>query len=169
MILSWNQERISFFSDSLAALIGKMRLTDIDEFVKLAGGAYTLVDARKADSFADGFLKNSISISADGNFIARFQDLIESDQQVLIVADKEDVAEMMKKIKAAGILQVQGILKGGLDIAEVPAKQKDMLIAIDTEELGIDYRFDEFFLIGRRRLARRPSRPCARRPARGSW
>ncbi|MES2620503.1 MAG: rhodanese-like domain-containing protein [Bacteroidota bacterium] len=124
-----------------------MKLIDIDEFKTLASGGYTIVDTRKPEIFTNGFLKGAISITFDENFISAFQELIEGEQKVLFIADEEVVPLVSKQLKAAGIQNVEGFLKGGFDASKVNGKLFDLLIAIDTEEFAIDYRFDEFYLV----------------------
>src|SRR5690348_13256748 len=124
-----------------------MTLIEMDEFISLAQNGYQVVDARKPQDFCDGFFKGAISISFDENFVLAFQELIESELKVLIIAQEDEITEIFKAIKAASIHNVHGFLKGGFDPSKTTGKTFDLLIAIDAEEFAIDYRFDEFFLV----------------------
>jgi rhodanese-related sulfurtransferase len=124
-----------------------MKLIEPDEFVALSSQGYVIVDTRKSEVFSDGFYTGSISIPFNDDFIDSFQELIEDDEHTLIVAAEEDVAPLFKKIKAAGLANVYGYLKGGFDPTWAKNKFLDMLITIDPVEFQIDYRFDEFYLI----------------------
>jgi hydroxyacylglutathione hydrolase len=124
-----------------------MKFLEPAEFLSLSSQGHVIVDTRKPETFADGFYRGSISIPFDDDFVTAFQELVESDQSVVLVADEAEAAAIFKKVKAAGLVNVQGILKGEFNESSIDNKLRDMLITIDAEELHIDYRFDEFFLI----------------------
>jgi hydroxyacylglutathione hydrolase len=124
-----------------------MKFLESAEFLSLSSQGHMIVDTRKPETFADGFYRDSLSIPFDDDFVMTFQELVESDQPTVLVADEADAAAIFKKVKAAGLVNVQGILKGEFNESSIDIKLRDMLITIDAEELHIDYRFDEFFLI----------------------
>jgi rhodanese-related sulfurtransferase len=124
-----------------------MKFLEPAEFLSLSSQGHVIVDTRKPEVFVDGFYSGSISIPFDDDFVANFQELVDSDQAVVLVAEEADAAAIFKKVKAAGLLNVQGILKGEFNEASIDNKLRDMIITIDAEELNIDYRFDEFFLV----------------------
>ncbi len=124
-----------------------MKQLEVSEFTDISLEGCVIVDVRKSEDFVNGFLKESISIPFDENFVNTFQELVESSQDVLFVADENDISAISAIVKNAGIGNVQGYLKGGIDISKMSAKTIDMLITIDAEEFVIDYRFDEFYLV----------------------
>ena len=124
-----------------------MKQLEVSEFTALSLEGCVIVDVRKSEEFVNGFLKESISIPFDENFVNTFQEIVESNLNALIVADENDIAAVSATVKNAGISNIQGHLKGGFDISKMPAKAIDMLITIDAEEFVIDYRFDEFYLV----------------------
>ena len=88
-----------------------MKLIEMDEFKSLVSERCTIVDARKPEMFSDGFIKYAVSIPFNENFIASFQELIENNQHVLIVANEADVPSISKKLSSAGIQNVNGVDK----------------------------------------------------------
>lgn len=129
-----------------------MRPIEIAEFISLSAEAYVVVDTRKSEMLSEGFFKDSISIPLDESFINTFQELVGSMQNVILVADENEIPAIMKRIKDTGITNIHGYLSKGRNATEIPAKFIDVLITIDSEELLIDYRFDEFYLIDVRTL-----------------
>ena len=120
---------------------------ELDEFLSLADNGYVVVDVRQPQIFSQGFLKDAISISNQENFIHVFHELIESDWKVLLIADENEIPFLSKKISSAGITIMHAFLKGEFEPSKIPVKYLDMLITIDAEELRLDYRFDEFYLV----------------------
>ena len=85
-----------------------MKLIEMDEFKSLVSEGYAIIDTRIPEAFSDGFFKGSVSISFDENFISSFQELIESDQKSLLIADEEVMPLISKQTTAAGIQNVVG-------------------------------------------------------------
>src|SRR5271156_891275 len=124
-----------------------MQKFEADEFITLALSGHTIVDARMSEIFTEGFIEESVSIPFGDNFINSIQELISPDIKVLIVAEENDIAAIMKTVKGSGINNVAGYLAGGYEAWVSAGNKFDMMISIDTDEFAIDYQFDEFYLI----------------------
>lgn len=124
-----------------------MNILDLNEFRELRSRGSVVVDTRRPEIYCDGFIKGSISVSFDENFINTYHELIEEEQQVLFVANDVETGEIAKAIKSAGIHNNNGFLKNGFEAWKASGERIDMLIGIDSEEFAIDYQYDEFFLI----------------------
>jgi rhodanese-related sulfurtransferase len=124
-----------------------MTAIEYSQFKQLIADGYFVVDTRQSEIFCEGFIKGSLSIPYDENFVNTFQELIESDQKILLVADEESKVAVVKAIKDSGADNVHGYLTGGFDAWKNADSKIDMLMSIDADEFAIDYKFDEFYLI----------------------
>lgn len=124
-----------------------MQKFELNEFMALGLDGYAIADARTSETFAEGFIEGSVSIPFNDGFIVSLQELISGEQQVLIVADENDVAAIAKAVKGAGLDNIKGYLAGGFEAWRNAANKFDMLISIDADEFGMDYQFDEFYLV----------------------
>ncbi len=112
-----------------------------------AKSSSVIIDVRDPEVFCQGFIGESISIFPGDNFLVYINDLVSDEQQILFVADQDQLAALDKIIRGAGISNVAGYLGGGFDTWKNSERAIDLLIAIDAEEFALDYQFDEFFLV----------------------
>jgi rhodanese-related sulfurtransferase len=124
-----------------------MNLLVIDEFKDLQSRGHVVIDTRQPENFCDGFIKNSLSMQSNENFIATYQELVEDEQKALIVANENEISTIAKTLKNAGIQNVSGFLANGFETWKAAGEKIDMLISIEADEFAIDYLYDEFFLI----------------------
>ena len=124
-----------------------MQKFELAEFKTLDLSGYALVDTRKSEVFAEGFIEDSVSIPFGDNFIDSFQELISADMKVIFITDEEDVTPLLKAVKASGAGNAAGYLAGGFAAWKDAGNKFDMLISIDADEFAIDYQFDEFYLV----------------------
>jgi hydroxyacylglutathione hydrolase len=125
-----------------------MKKLGLESFKELlAKSNSVVVDARLPESFADGFIGEAISIYPDENFLPYLNDLIADEQEILFVADEEQIPEIDKIIRSAGMANVLGYLDGGFDTWKNSERAIDLLIAIDAAEFAMDCQFDEFYLV----------------------
>lgn len=124
-----------------------MNAIEYNQFKELIAQGHLVVDTRKSEVFCESYIKGSVSIPFDENFIDAYDELTEPDQKILLVTEEAENAAIAKAIKAAGIENTEGFLAGGFDAWKNAHNKFDMLITIDEEEFKIDYQFDEFFLI----------------------
>lgn len=124
-----------------------MQPFELNEFKALDLSGYAIVDTRKSEIFADGFIEESVSIPFNDDFIDSLQELISSDQKVILVSDETDIPALVKAVKGSGLGNIKGYLFGGYEAWQNANNKFDMLVTIDTAEFAIDYQFDEFYLI----------------------
>jgi glyoxylase-like metal-dependent hydrolase (beta-lactamase superfamily II)/rhodanese-related sulfurtransferase len=96
-----------------------------------------ILDTRKPQTFAKGFIPNSINISIDGGFAPWVGALIpDIKQQILIVADEGREEEVVTRLARVGYDFAIGYLKGGFDAWKNAGKEIDMIQSISVDEFA---------------------------------
>jgi glyoxylase-like metal-dependent hydrolase (beta-lactamase superfamily II)/rhodanese-related sulfurtransferase len=115
---------------------GKRALSP-DEFEMLANETdAVIIDTRAANTFAQGFIPNSINIGIDGSFASWVGTLIPDVQQpILIVADEGREEEVVTRLARVGYDNALGYLKGGFAAWQKEGRETDHVFTIDHKEL----------------------------------
>ena len=124
-----------------------MQKFELSEFQAMDLKGYVIADIRKPETFAEGFIDDSVSVPFDDNFIDTLQEVVSADMKVLLITDEANVVPLTKAVKGSGISNIKGYLAGGFEAWRNAGNKFDMLITIDADEFAIDYQFDEFYLI----------------------
>ena len=96
-----------------------------------------VLDTRDPQTFARGFIPNSINIGIDGSFAPWVGALIpDIKQQILIVADEGREEEVITRLARVGYDHTIGFLKGGFESWKAAGKQVDHIVSITAEELA---------------------------------
>lgn len=75
-----------------------------------------VIDTRKAEDFAKGFIPNAVNIGIDGSFAVWVGTVVKDiNQQIVIVADKGREEEIAIRLARVGYDKVLGYLEGGMD------------------------------------------------------
>lgn len=127
-----------------------MNILDVNEFKELHNRGHVVIDTRNPETYCDGFIKNSLSVLFNENFITAYHELAEDEQKVLFIANESEIPTIAKTLKNAGIANVSGFLNKGFETWQASGEQIDMIISIEADEFAIDYQYDEFFLIDAR-------------------
>ncbi|EJF11473.1 MULTISPECIES: rhodanese-like domain-containing protein [Pontibacter] len=102
-----------------------------------------VLDTRKPETFAAGFIPNSINIGIDGNFAPWIGALIPDIQQpILFIADEGREEEVVTRLARVGYDFALGYLKGGLDAWKAAGKEVDTIKSISAAEFAADYAKD---------------------------
>lgn len=114
------------------------RALTVREFEAAANETQALViDTRDAQTFAKGFIPNSINIGIDGNFATWVGTLVPSvKQELLIVADSGREEEVITRLARVGYDNALGYLKGGFNEWKAAGKETDEIISVDVEEFA---------------------------------
>jgi glyoxylase-like metal-dependent hydrolase (beta-lactamase superfamily II)/rhodanese-related sulfurtransferase len=109
-----------------------------EEFERTANDSGALIlDTRKAQDFAKGFIPNSINIGIDGSFAPWVGTLIpDIEQPIMLVADEDKVEEVITRLARVGYDHTIGYLKGGFESWVKAGKQTDTITSITAEELA---------------------------------
>lgn len=116
---------------------GQHALTpDAFEIAANETGALVL-DTRSPQTFATGFIPNSINIGIDGNFAPWVGALIpDIKQEILLVTDEGREEEVITRLARVGYDFTIGYLKGGMDAWKKAAKEVDTILSITPGELA---------------------------------
>ena len=102
--------------------------------VVASGTNAVIIDTRKADIFAQGFIPNSINICIDGSFAVWVGTLItDIKQPILIVADEGREQEIITRLARVGYDSAIGFLKGGFNAWKNAGKDVETINNISVE------------------------------------
>lgn len=114
---------------------GKRALSP-EQFELVANETRALVlDTRKADEFAKGFIPNSINIALDGSFAMWVGELItDIKQEILLVTEAGREEEAIIRLSRVGYDHTIGYLEGGFDAWKNSGREVDNVGRIDAAE-----------------------------------
>ncbi|OLY94496.1 Glyoxylase, beta-lactamase superfamily II [Cnuella takakiae] len=96
-----------------------------------------ILDTRDPQTFAKGFIPNSINIGIDGSFAPWVGALIpDIKQQILLVTDEGREEEVITRLARVGYDYTIGYLKGGFNVWKEAGKEVDQINSIDATELA---------------------------------
>ncbi len=96
-----------------------------------------MLDTRDPQTFAKGFIPNSINIGIDGNFAPWVGALItDIKQPILVIADKGREEEVVTRLARVGYDNSLGYLDGGIDAWLAAGKELDSIVSITATELA---------------------------------
>lgn len=96
-----------------------------------------LLDTRKAQQFAKGFVPNSVNIGIDGSFATWVGTLIPSvKQEILVIADENRIQEVLTRLARVGYDNVLGYLKGGIEAWKNAGYEIDTIESVDVETVA---------------------------------
>jgi rhodanese-related sulfurtransferase len=96
-----------------------------------------VIDTRDAQTFAKGFIPNSINIGIDGSFAVWVGALVpDLKQEILIVSDEGREEEVITRLARVGYDYCIGYLKGGFESWKSDGREIDTITSITTEELA---------------------------------
>ncbi|PRY04992.1 glyoxylase-like metal-dependent hydrolase (beta-lactamase superfamily II) [Pontibacter ummariensis] len=103
-----------------------------------------VLDTRKPEEFANGFIPNSVNIGIDGSFAPWVGTLIpDIRQQILLVTDEEREEEVVTRLARVGYDYTIGYLKGGFAAWEEAGKDVDAVNSIKADEFARLYEQDK--------------------------
>ncbi len=95
-----------------------------------------ILDTRKPEDFAKGFIPNSINIGIDGNFAPWVGTMIpDIRQQILIVAEPGREEEIVTRLARVGYDFSIGYLEGGFDAWKKAGQEVDVIPQVDVNQL----------------------------------
>jgi len=96
-----------------------------------------ILDTRNAQTFAKGFIPNSINIGIDGSFAPWVGAMIpDIKQEILLVTNEGREEEVITRLARVGYDYTIGYLKGGFDAWKKAGKETDKIKSISADELA---------------------------------
>ncbi len=96
-----------------------------------------VLDTRDPQSFAKGFVPNSINIGIDGQFAPWVGAMIpDIKQEILLVCEPGREQEVVTRLARVGYDHTIGYLEGGMDAWKKAGKEVDQIESIDATELS---------------------------------
>ncbi|MDX2282942.1 MAG: rhodanese-like domain-containing protein [Bacteroidia bacterium] len=96
-----------------------------------------LLDTRSPEVFGQGFIPNSINIGIDGTFAPWVGALIpDIRQEMLIIADADQVQEVVTRLARVGYDFAIGYLEGGFEAWKAAGKEIDRIESVSAGELA---------------------------------
>ena len=96
-----------------------------------------ILDTRDPQTFAKGFVPNSINIGIDGSFAPWVGAMIpDIKQEILLVTDEGRENEVITRLARVGYDFTIGYLKGGFEAWKKSGKEVDQIKSIDVNELA---------------------------------
>jgi hydroxyacylglutathione hydrolase len=96
-----------------------------------------ILDTRDPQTFANGFVPNSINIGIDGSFAPWVGAMIpDIKQEILLVTDEGREEEVITRLARVGYDYTIGYLKGGFNAWKNAGKEVDQIKSISAEELS---------------------------------
>lgn len=129
--------------DSIDVVMDRgVKALEVNEFETLAIETNALIlDTRKAQTFAKGYIPNSINIGVAGNFAVWCGTLIpDINQQILIVAEPGKEAEVVTRLARVGYDHAIGFLNGGFESWKNAGRPIDTLPSITVEQLAVEIK-----------------------------
>lgn len=119
---------------------GKKALS-VEEFELLANETHALVlDTRKPEDFAKGFIPNSINIGLDSNFAMWVGEMIiDIKQEILIVAEPGREEETIIRLSRVGYDHAIGYLNKGFESWTNAHKPIESIQRISADQFALDY------------------------------
>ncbi len=96
-----------------------------------------ILDTRAPQTFASGFVPNSINIGIDGQFAPWVGAMIpDIKQEILLVCDEGREEEVITRLARVGYDYTIGYLKGGFAAWKASGKEIDQIVSIDADQLA---------------------------------
>ena len=96
-----------------------------------------ILDTRDAQTFAKGFIPNSINIGIDGNFAPWVGAMIpDIKQEILLVTEEGREEEVVTRLARVGYDFTIGYLKGGFDAWKKAGEEVDTIQSISADQLA---------------------------------
>ena len=96
-----------------------------------------VLDTREPQTFAKGFVPNSINIGIDGNFAPWVGTMIpDIKQEILLVTDQGREEEVITRLARVGYDFTIGYLKGGFEAWKESGKEVDSIQSVSVDELA---------------------------------
>lgn len=125
--------------DSIDAVLNRgTKELSVSEFDVIANETdAVIIDTRNADTFAKGFIPNSINIGIDGSFATWVGTLIpDIKQEILVIAEMGRETEVITRLARVGYDNALGFLKGGFEEWTKAGKEIEKISSVNADQLS---------------------------------
>ena len=92
-----------------------MRIIEQHELKKPVIENLLIIDTRSPDAFVDGYIKGSVSVFFDENFLTVLEDIVEDSHRIVFVSrERSTIPAIERLIKSTGMGNVEGFCKVAL-------------------------------------------------------
>lgn len=105
------------------------------------------LDTRKATTFVNGFIPESISIGLEGRFAEWAGAILSFEKPIVLIAEPGTEKEAVVRLARVGFSSIEGYLDGGFDAWRKAGEKFDMIIEVEPDELAMDIPFDENLVV----------------------
>ncbi|MDP4283803.1 MAG: rhodanese-like domain-containing protein [Bacteroidota bacterium] len=119
----------------------------IEEFKNKIEEGYVILDTRKEEDFANGFIPGAVFIGLEGRFAEWAGNLLSFEEPIILVTPFGKEEETIIRLARVGFDKVSGYLNGGFNAWQNSGEKTDLIINIDVDELAMDIPFDDNLLV----------------------
>ncbi|MFM9946010.1 MAG: MBL fold metallo-hydrolase [Bacteroidia bacterium] len=117
-----------------------MKALSVEEFETLKTDGALIIDSRDPLVFENGFVPRSISIGLNGQYAIWAATLFELDRKIILVTEPGKEQESVTRLARVGFDNIAGYLNGGYEAWTNAGKRGDLLVSVDSEELGLEQK-----------------------------
>lgn len=117
------------------------------DFKAKADSGCFILDTRKAEVFAKGFIKDSINIGLDGQYAVWVGTIVPTDASILLVTDPGKEEESVIRLARIGYDTVVGYLEGGIQNWINEKMSIDKIDEVSAEEFSKKYNQQQLNII----------------------
>ncbi len=136
--------------ESLDAVLEKgLKPLSVKEFKALGEDVDNVIilDTRRAATFTQGFIPESISIGLEGRFAEWAGNVLPFDKKIMLVTEPGKEKESVIRLSRVGFEKFAGYLDGGYEAWKKASEKIDLIIDVEPDELLIDLPFDENLVV----------------------
>ena len=126
---------------SLSSILEK-RLNPLNakDFLSFMNHGHFILDTRKADVFAKGFIKGAINIGLEGQYAMWIGSLVPPESKILLITEPGQEKESIIRLARIGYDSVVGYLDGGFKSWENEKYIFDKITEISAEDFARQYK-----------------------------
>ena len=117
-----------------------LKALSLEEFDILKSDGALIIDSRDPLVFENGFVPRSISIGLNGQYAIWAATLFELDRKIILVTEIGSEQESVIRLARVGFDNIAGYLDGGYETWSTSGKRSDLLVSVDSEELGLEQK-----------------------------
>jgi hydroxyacylglutathione hydrolase len=140
-----NKEGYGSLDEVLEAGLTPLDLATFKDLIEKEGTI--LLDTRRSDLFAAGFIPGSVSVGLDGRFAEWAGSLLPFDKPMVLVTAPGEERESVIRLARVGFDKVIGYLEGGYPAWQRSGEPIDLIIDVEPDELAMDLPFDENLVV----------------------